>query len=72
MRRTILNLLAGAVILTGGLFLGTSPAAAGSCTGPPGEQGCTCTSGDGKYTCTGDSCTSDATSCTYKDFPVAT
>lgn len=67
MRRTFLNLAAGAVVLFGGLFLTTSTAAAGSCTGPAGAGGCTCTSGDGQYTCTGDSCTSNATSCTYTD-----
>ncbi len=67
MRRTFLNLAAGAVVLMGGLVLTTSPAAAGGCSGPAGEGGCTCTSGDGRYTCTGDSCTSSATSCTYTD-----
>lgn len=67
MTRKLLNLIAGAVIVAGGLTLSTSPALAGSCTGPAGEGGCTCTSGDGKYTCTGDTCTSDATSCTYQD-----
>lgn len=67
MRRPTLNKLAGLVIVAGGLFLSTSPAMAGSCSGPPGSNGCTCTSGDGRYTCTGDSCTSNATSCTYTD-----
>lgn len=67
MRRTILNRLAGIVIVGGGLFLSTTPAMAYlkpvTCSGPAGEGGCTCTSGDGRYTCTGDSCSADATSC---------
>ena len=68
MQHRKLNLVAAFVVALGAFLLGKpSTAVAGSCTGPAGAQGCTCTSGDGKYTCTGDTCTSDATSCSYKD-----
>lgn len=67
MRRSRLNLFAALAIVAGGALLTAEPAMAGSCTGPAGAQACTCTSGDGNYTCTGDTCTSDATSCSYQD-----
>lgn len=70
MRKHIVNLMALVIIATGGLMLTATPASAGSCTGPAGAQACTCTSGDGQMTCTGDSCTSNATSCTYTDAPI--
>lgn len=67
MRRTLLNLVAGAVVFTGGLILTSTQAMAGSCTGPAGSNSCICVSGDGLHTCRGDTCTSDETSCTYRD-----
>lgn len=71
MRRSRMNLIAAIVVVAGGALLSAQPAQAGSCTGPAGARACTCTSGDGKVTCTGDTCTSDETSCTYKDLAKA-
>lgn len=67
MRRSRINLFAAVMIAAGGALLTAETAQAGSCSGPAGAQACTCTSGDGNYTCTGDTCTSSATSCSYKD-----
>ena len=67
MRRSRLNLFAALAIAAGGALLTAEPASAGSCTGPAGARECTCVSGDGKRVCNGDTCTSDATSCTYQD-----
>lgn len=72
MRRMLLNLVAGAVVLGGGLTLTATSGSAASCSGPAGSNGCVCTSGDGLYTCRGDSCTSTATGCTATDHAVST